>query len=384
MVAGLYTEINLFCMLILLVFFIKIETSVFMKRRHHLLAVDIVCLSALFIFDLLWALLDGGMIPASIPFNYFVNIGYFTASGVGAFVYYLYCLGIQNSRLVKDRKAVLISSIPCILLIVIACLSPINKALFYIDESNVYHRGPFYISNVIIVYTYFLSTSVISLISAQKKENRSLKNLYYSFAVFALLPLTGVLIQIFLPGYPVSAIAMTLGIFIIYLQILDSQVVVDRLTLLYNRNWFYRNHQVNPLINSVDGSDRNFLLILDIDGLGRINEKYGIVEGDNTLKNVAKVLRKLDKSSTGMGDFTPVRYGDDEFMVICELNSKSDMNMVSDFIHRELTNIQLISNSGYKFDVSIGYAPYKTDITDIQELVDEADNNMFLVKKSKR
>ena len=384
MSAGSYAEINIFCIILITVFLYKIESNSYMKRKHHMLSMVIIDLILLFVFDMVWVLIDGGAFDSGISMNYFVNMGYFIATAVGAFLYYIYCLHIQGSVLIRNRNLLAIGALPCIALVVLAISSPLHHILFYIDENNVYHRGDFNFLSSVIANAYFLTTTAVSLVNAAKKENKSLRNLYLSFGFFAFLPIAGVLLQFWLPGYSMISVSMTLGILIIYLQILDSQVVVDRLTLLYNSNWFYRNNILNPIINEPGIPDKNFILLLDIDGLKLINESRGYVEGDRALALVSKVLLSLDKSANGMGDFTPVRYGDDEFLVICELNDSTDMNIVTEYIYSELTRLCTAEGLGYKFDVSIGYAPYKSTKDDVDLVIEAADANMFNNKKLKR
>jgi diguanylate cyclase (GGDEF)-like protein len=99
---------------------------------------------------------------------------------------------------------------------------------------------------------------------------------------------------------------------------LESQANTDPLTGLYNLRYFQR--QLSQLVDVRKRYEQPFaLLLLDIDGLKRINDAHGHQAGDRVLMQVAMSLRRSVRNVD-----TAARLGGDEFAVLAPLqDSKS-------------------------------------------------------------
>ncbi len=132
---------------------------------------------------------------------------------------------------------------------------------------------------------------------------------------------------------------------------LRQQAAKDPLTGLSN----YRH-----LVETVDGeikrserTGREFaLLFLDMDGLKRINDRFGHVVGSQALCRLADVLcmcsRNLD---------TPARFGGDEFALVMPETGEAQANLVVRRVCESLAN----DGREPKLSVSIGVAIYPKD-----------------------
>jgi len=94
---------------------------------------------------------------------------------------------------------------------------------------------------------------------------------------------------------------------------LESQANTDPLTGLYNLRYFQR--QLSHLLDVRKRYEQPFaLLLLDIDGLKRINDAHGHQAGDRVLMQVAMALRRSVRNVD-----TAARLGGDEFAVLAPL-----------------------------------------------------------------
>lgn len=86
----------------------------------------------------------------------------------------------------------------------------------------------------------------------------------------------------------------------------------DKLTSTYNRNFFDKELERQVKI-SLEGSDEHFSLILvDVNGLKHINDKYGHEEGDKLIQEVALLLKNTCRKTDLV-----CRMGGDEFVILC-------------------------------------------------------------------
>ncbi|MGN0641818.1 MAG: diguanylate cyclase domain-containing protein [Huintestinicola sp.] len=154
---------------------------------------------------------------------------------------------------------------------------------------------------------------------------------------------------------------------------IKSKSQQDALTGLWNRA--YTERAVNELIeNGTVGA----LFMIDMDNFKAINDNYGHIEGDNTLKMFADTMRHFSKD----GDVL-CRIGGDEFvMFVSGLTSKSEIgNLAGDIISDLCYKIEqkkFETNSS----VSIGIAQIPGDGADFNTAYNAADKALYYVKQN--
>ncbi|MGN0384990.1 MAG: diguanylate cyclase domain-containing protein [Lachnospiraceae bacterium] len=154
---------------------------------------------------------------------------------------------------------------------------------------------------------------------------------------------------------------------------IKSKSQQDALTGLWNRA--YTENAVNELL--ADGT-KGAMFMIDMDNFKAINDNYGHIEGDNTLKMFADTMRKFAKK----GDVL-CRIGGDEFvMFIREPGSKSEVgNLAGDIISDLCYKIEekkYETNSS----VSIGIAQIPEDGEDFATAYNAADKALYYVKQN--
>lgn len=392
MFEGLYIEVYIICILISLIILYRISTSMYKKYHQQLLSLDMILFTFFLASDALWALNDAGSIHLGIGPSYIVNILYFVLSGVTGFFWLLYCLNVENHRIAQNRTAIGLFSIPFIIVSVLAINSPFTHWVFWIDENNNYIRGTLNSIPMIVVCGYIASASFISFIAAFKKKNIMLKHLYISLGCFPVIPILAICLQFMLPDFPLIPVGLTLPLLLVYLKIADSQALADELTLLYNKNWFYLNHEEllnEAKSNNTETVDRfeqpqsKYLLMVDINGLALINSRFGYNIGNDTLKAVAKILSNQSVKNQDISYLQPIRFGSDEFFVICDVRSSATILSLVNSIKSDVSKYEFPDDPAYKLGVDIAYIPYDTKSSELQDLIEALDEKLFSVKKSR-
>jgi diguanylate cyclase (GGDEF)-like protein len=138
------------------------------------------------------------------------------------------------------------------------------------------------------------------------------------------------------------------------------------------------NHRrlLEALENEIERSRRNGrqfgVLLFDLDGLKKINDKYGHLTGSRAIKRVGMVLR----SSSRMID-TPARYGGDEFALVLPEAGAREAEQAATRICEKLA---LDSEEPF-ISVSVGQSVYPTDGTTIEQLLGVADLALYKMKR---
>jgi diguanylate cyclase (GGDEF)-like protein len=151
---------------------------------------------------------------------------------------------------------------------------------------------------------------------------------------------------------------------------------VDSLTDLCNRGYFF--NAVDREIQRSRRFGRGFcLLMMDLDGLKPINDRYGHFHGDLVLRAVADVIR------TGLrGVDVPARYGGDEFVALLPETDSSGAFVVAEKIRLGVSEM-VIEGAGQQVrtSLSIGVVAYPDDGHTADELMIAADEAMYASKR---
>jgi diguanylate cyclase (GGDEF)-like protein len=113
------------------------------------------------------------------------------------------------------------------------------------------------------------------------------------------------------------------------------------------------------------------LLLFDLDGLKRINDKFGHLTGSQAIKRLGFVLRQNSRSID-----TPARYGGDEFVLILPESSEQEAVQVAARICDQLAT----DGQRPPITVSVGLAVYPKNGTSIEKLLGAADRALYRMK----
>ena len=160
---------------------------------------------------------------------------------------------------------------------------------------------------------------------------------------------------------------------------LEKMASHDELTQLYNRRHFYERFQ-EGLARARGSKQTLALILLDIDGLKKINDEYGHAVGDVMIANLAKVIHKHIRTSD-----IPARLGGDEFAILMPETDKRGAFSLAQRLWAELEEIPMYEHEGIRLllNVSIGVSGYPWGGEDIDEMMHWADADMYANKASR-
>jgi diguanylate cyclase (GGDEF)-like protein len=151
---------------------------------------------------------------------------------------------------------------------------------------------------------------------------------------------------------------------------------VDSLTDLYNRAYFFK--AVDNEIRRERRFRRGFcLLMMDMDGLKSINDRYGHYQGDVVLRSVAELIR------AGLrGIDVAARYGGDEFVALLPETDTTGAYVVAEKIRQMVSQLRVEAGvNRIATSLSIGVVSYPVDGQTADELMIAADEAMYSSKR---
>ena len=145
----------------------------------------------------------------------------------------------------------------------------------------------------------------------------------------------------------------------------------DPLTGLYNRGVF-REKLAQEIRRAGRFGSSLSLLVADLDHFKKINDNYGHLAGDETLKQIAALI----KDSVRKND-TPCRYGGEEFVIILPLAGAAEALAIAERIRKSVEQYQIrFENFKIQITISIGIAVYQGESAeDFFEKADRATYN---------
>ena len=155
------------------------------------------------------------------------------------------------------------------------------------------------------------------------------------------------------------------------------QARTDELTNLPNRRAF------DESLKEVLGKANIFLVLVDVDKLKDINDRYGHKIGDKAIKRVAKVLVEATRENSDI----VARIGGDEFVIIGACSSGTQVEQIVPSLRQRIDPKLAESGKGLKgmkLEVSMGAAvARKGETITTEKLEQKADQNMYEDKRSK-
>lgn len=160
--------------------------------------------------------------------------------------------------------------------------------------------------------------------------------------------------------------------------ILDELSKSDELTQIYNRRGFLTTAQHKMLHPGSMGKEA-VLIFADMNNLKIINDQFGHEEGDYSLKLIATILKET------FADGIVGRLGGDEFVAFALV----DYPKPTEVIRKKIGELTKSYNEGndkpYYVSMSVGVCEFVcTEKSDIQDIMDKADVDLYIEKKHKR
>jgi diguanylate cyclase (GGDEF)-like protein len=153
----------------------------------------------------------------------------------------------------------------------------------------------------------------------------------------------------------------------------------DGLTGLANRALYYDRLR-HAIAQAQRNSHRVGVLMLDMDGLKQINDRYGHRAGDAAIQEFATRISQDARQSD-----TVARLGGDEFgIVLSEVEDRDSACLASRRISERSEGPFQFAGELLEMGASIGVAVYPDDGDQPDALVEKADQSMYVMKRQRK
>ena len=152
--------------------------------------------------------------------------------------------------------------------------------------------------------------------------------------------------------------------------------ITDKMTQAYDKKFLF--HDLQKEIEKTKRYGTKFsMLMIDIDNLKKINDKFGHIAGDEALKLLCEILMKNIRKSD-----TLYRFGGDEFLILIPVSTQLDAEKTSKKILEAINNTSL-KKYNINISISIGVASFnKNNIKNISGVIEIVDKALYNAKKT--
>ncbi len=256
---------------------------------------------------------------------------------------------------------------------VLIVLTPAHGLLFTLDQTNRYHRGPWFWQLVLISFAVLLCSEIFILLARHRLPRRELLPLLF----FPVPPVVGVLLQMRFYGLSSAQSGTVIALLLLYISLQSQLRGTDYLTGLSNRRQL--DACVERIIANPHPRHPTALLMMDMDHLKSINDTWGHTVGDRAIEHCAAILRKCFHHNDIIA-----RFAGDEFVAVLELEQADDINPIVERLMEMVERLGKPEDAPFTIRLSVGYAIYPDDgARSIVTLYHQADQRMYAVKRAK-
>ncbi|MBM3269649.1 MAG: diguanylate cyclase [Candidatus Sericytochromatia bacterium] len=160
-------------------------------------------------------------------------------------------------------------------------------------------------------------------------------------------------------------------------RLLAVRATLDDLTGIYNRRLLFERLRAE-LARSKRYQFPTTCLILDVDGLDAVNQRYGTMAGDRVLQEAAALLRDMTRAYDVLA-----RYASDEFAIVLPQARADQALRVAERLRRRIeTHSFAAADASPRVTASIGLATFPVDGEDVEDLLQAAETALQEAKRS--
>jgi diguanylate cyclase (GGDEF)-like protein len=160
-------------------------------------------------------------------------------------------------------------------------------------------------------------------------------------------------------------------------QKVQGLTIMDTLTSVYCRRYFLERFSEELKRSKKNKLNLTFLMI-DIDNFKQFNDRYGHLVGDAILRQVSKIIRDALRQIDFIG-----RYGGEEISVVLAETNSEQANFAAERIRQSIMQeVIKVYDEELRITVSIGGATFPDNAQNMQDLIELADQALYLAKET--
>ncbi|WP_238475877.1 diguanylate cyclase [Clostridium manihotivorum] len=242
---------------------------------------------------------------------------------------------------------------------------------------------------LIVVLLFYILLCRFNLVFIKKFSIMFLLNILYGVIVYSIILSKSELLFKIIASYVIATLIVSILVYYILVYISKTNQLYRKLKLESTKDFLTGLNNVrefdnilNKIVNNtLEKQESISILMIDIDYFKNINDTYGHSSGDLVLKQLSSVLvnccRNFDVIS---------RNGGEEFTAILLDCDCKHATQIAEKVRSSVEKHHFIieNNKHINITVSIGIGSYPDSVKNINNILSEADDALYLAKRSGR
>ena len=154
---------------------------------------------------------------------------------------------------------------------------------------------------------------------------------------------------------------------------------IDPFLGIYNR-LFLSEFIPQILKDTIEKKQKLSVFMIDLDNFKYVNDSYGHIVGDKVIESIAEIFKKIVRETDYL-----IRYAGDEFLFILSPSTLESSYKVAERLLEGVRNFKFSINDKIIIQtVSIGFALFPDDASNLEELIKYTDEALYFAKKKGR
>ena len=330
------------------------------NKQYHLFS---ACLFISFIaiaLDILTSFTIDGTIPVPLPINYGLNMVYFFFQNLTFTVMAIYCFYLMFEH-IADKHCYNIATTLiitfCVILELMLLTNPFTDWFFYF-ENTAYQRGIF---NKLGYAFLFIEVCMLCMCYLRNRATVS-RAMFKLIKVGAPVVVALALFQLLYQDTLMAGTIASLINLIFYITFQNNRVGQDSLTELPNRNTFFQELELKQ-----KSKTRLHLILLHVNQMEEINQKYSTQKGDTFLYQVSRYLDRLSPH------YQAFRFGNTRFLLMAQYHNDEEMNRITALIQQRFQEPWTAVDKGCYCTISFGHMLVSSDQLETKHIIDQLD-----------
>ncbi len=187
---GLYSLVAGLCLLMTVVLYMRMISSVVRSEKRDIY-VSIMTIGMFYLgLDMLWGVIYDDLLPIPILMQKIIYALYYAASAILSYRWFAYVEYMQDSALYHNPTIRKFTKIPMFFVVAVSVLSLWTHSFFYIDEQGLYCRGPLYIAQLVLTYGYIIFAAgklALRMIMTKEFEDQNTYMIMLSYFIFPVV-----------------------------------------------------------------------------------------------------------------------------------------------------------------------------------------------------
>ncbi|MGN1157725.1 MAG: hybrid sensor histidine kinase/response regulator [Agathobacter sp.] len=217
MVEGMYSLISSFCLLAMLVLYLRMRAGVEQSEKRdiymHIMIVGMLYLA----MDVMWGVIYDDLLTIPLTMQKLIYATYYSTSAILCYRWFEYVEYMQDSVFHNHPVIKQLAKFPMYIVVIVSNMSIWTESFFYINEEGMYVRGPYYVQQLLLTYGYIVFSAVKVTFRLFTTRNFEKQNTYLIMLSYFVFPVVFGALQITNQNMPYLCIGIALATLQTYL-----------------------------------------------------------------------------------------------------------------------------------------------------------------------